>query len=97
MEGALSKLGGEANIDKVCIIIHYGPYNGHNILTKSVLDGLDRVSRSFLWRSTPEKRKKHLVAWDRVCLPRREGGLGIRASKDMNKAFLGKVGVAVIS
>lgn len=61
-------------------------------LPSSILDKLDRVSRSFLWGSTPEKRKQHLVAWDQVCLPKREGGLGVRSATTMNMAMLGKLG-----
>ncbi|KAG7547784.1 Ribonuclease H domain [Arabidopsis suecica] len=61
-------------------------------LPKSSLDRLDRISRDFLWGSTNEKRKQHLVAWTRVCTPKSDGGLGIRAAKDMNKALVSKVG-----
>lgn len=61
-------------------------------LPASILDKLDKVSRSFLWGGTEEQRKPHLIAWNRVCLPKVKGGLGIRSSKDMNKALLGKVG-----
>lgn len=39
-----------------------------------------------------EKRKQHLVSWKRVCLPKKEGGLGIRMAADMNKALIAKVG-----
>lgn len=62
------------------------------LMPKSMWDKLDKVSRSFLWGSSAEKRKQHLVAWDRVCLPKWEGGLGIRSAKDMNKALIAKVG-----
>lgn len=61
-------------------------------LPKSSLDRLDRVSRDFLWGSTNEKRKQHLIAWKRVCQSKPEGGLGIRAAADMNKALISKVG-----
>ncbi|KAL9288897.1 putative ribonuclease H domain, reverse transcriptase zinc-binding domain-containing protein [Arabidopsis thaliana] len=62
------------------------------VLPKSTLDKLDQLSRSFLWGSTPEKRRLHLIAWDRVCLPKAEGGLGIRSARPMNLALLSKVG-----
>lgn len=48
------------------------------MLPKSTLDKLDKASRSFMWGSSPERRKQHLVAWKRVCLPKSDGGLGIR-------------------
>ncbi|XP_019091097.1 PREDICTED: uncharacterized protein LOC109128707 [Camelina sativa] len=73
----------------------------HSILTiilpQATLACFDKVSRSFLWGSTPDKRKQHLVAWDKVCLPKCEGGLGIRAAKDMNKALIAKMGWRLIN
>ncbi|KAG7566501.1 Reverse transcriptase domain [Arabidopsis suecica] len=62
------------------------------ILPKSTLKQLDKISRSFLWGSSAEKKKQHLVAWKRVSLPKKEGGLGIRRAEDMNKALIAKVG-----
>ncbi|CAA7029708.1 unnamed protein product [Microthlaspi erraticum] len=61
-------------------------------LPKSTLGSLDRVTRSFLWGSTTEKRKPHLLNWKKVCQPKRNGGLGIRSATDMNKALLAKIG-----
>lgn len=43
-----------------------------------------------------ENRKQHLVSWKKVCRPKREGGLGIRSSRDMNKALVAKVGWRLI-
>lgn len=65
-------------------------------LPQSTLARLDQLSRSFLWGSTTEKRKQHLVAWDRVCKPKAEGGLGIRSSKAMNIALLAKIGWRIL-
>ncbi|KAL9859811.1 putative RNA-directed DNA polymerase [Arabidopsis thaliana] len=62
------------------------------ILPKSILTSLDRVSRSFLWGSSVEKKKQHLVAWKRVCLPKKEGVLGIKKAEQMNKSLVAKVG-----
>ncbi|CAA7019727.1 unnamed protein product [Microthlaspi erraticum] len=62
------------------------------LLPKSTLASLDKISRSFLWGSTAEKKKQHLVSWKKVYLPKAEGGLGIQTSKDMNLAMIAKVG-----
>ncbi|CAA7036314.1 unnamed protein product [Microthlaspi erraticum] len=65
-------------------------------LPESMVKSLDRVSRDFVWGSTLEKRKQHLVGWDRICLPKSEGGLGIRKSGAMNMALVAKVGWRVL-
>ncbi|CAA7037248.1 unnamed protein product [Microthlaspi erraticum] len=62
------------------------------LLPKSTLAKLDQLTRSFLWGSDGENKKQHLVAWQRVCLPKRDGGLGIRSAAEMNKAMIAKVG-----
>lgn len=61
-------------------------------LSSSTLVELDKVSRNFIWGSTTEKRRQHLVAWDKVYLPKSEGGLGIQKASDMNKALIAKIG-----
>ncbi|KAG7552028.1 Reverse transcriptase domain [Arabidopsis thaliana x Arabidopsis arenosa] len=61
-------------------------------LPASTLSKLDKISRDFLWGSSAEKRKIHLVSWKTVCRPKRDGGLGIRTACDMNKALLAKLG-----
>ncbi|KAG7534372.1 Endonuclease/exonuclease/phosphatase superfamily [Arabidopsis thaliana x Arabidopsis arenosa] len=65
-------------------------------LPKSTLNSLDRASRSFLWGSTAEKKRQHLMSWKRICRPKGEGGLGIRPAGVMNKALLAKVGWRII-
>ncbi|KAG7543761.1 Ribonuclease H-like superfamily [Arabidopsis thaliana x Arabidopsis arenosa] len=66
------------------------------LLPKSTLESLDKVSQSFLWGSHSGQRKQHLVNWKKVCSRKCDGGLGIRASKDMNKALLAKLGWRLI-
>jgi len=61
-------------------------------LPSATLDSLDKVSRSFLWGSTTEKRKQHLLSWKKLCSPKKDGGLGIRSAQHMNKALIAKVG-----
>ncbi|XP_020871723.1 uncharacterized protein LOC9299799 [Arabidopsis lyrata subsp. lyrata] len=62
------------------------------LMPQHSLDRLDKMSKDFIWGSSPEKKKQHLIAWDRVCLPKAEGGLGIRQAKKVNKALLAKLG-----
>ena len=52
---------------------------------------LGKISRDFLWGSSSEKRKLHLVGWSKVIKPKEEGGLGIQAAKAKNIALLSKL------
>ncbi|KAL4188197.1 hypothetical protein AMTRI_Chr09g42900 [Amborella trichopoda] len=46
--------------------------------------------RNFLWSGQTEKKKYHLVAWDKVCHTKNQGGLGIEVLRKHNLALLGK-------
>ena len=51
---------------------------------------LECVQRNFLWGSSEECFKYHLVAWEMVCSPLEKGGLGIKKLVHFDKALLGK-------
>ena len=51
-----------------------------------VANKIERVQRDFLWGDS----KTHLVGWDKVCAPLKNGGLGVRKLPTFNKALLGK-------
>lgn len=61
------------------------------LLPQSTVDQLDKISRAFLWGDTVTQKRQHLVVWDKICLPRSEGGLGIRKSHEMKKALVAKL------
>ena len=54
-------------------------------------DKLDKINRDFLWGSSPEKRKLHLVGWSKIIKSKEKGGLGIQAAKAKNIALLAKL------
>lgn len=56
----------------------------------TVLDGLERIIRKFLWGGSSEVRKIHWVAWERVTSPVDVGGLGLSKLLDVNIALLSK-------
>ncbi|KAL0011900.1 hypothetical protein SO802_007008 [Lithocarpus litseifolius] len=60
-------------------------------LPTHICDKLDKVNRDFLWGSTTERRKLHLVGWNKIVKPKEDGGLGIQAAKAKNLALLAKL------
>ena len=60
-------------------------------LPAKVCDQVDKLIRDFLWGSTEEKRRMHLVCWDKVTLPKELGGLGLHKMKKRNYAILAKL------
>ena len=56
----------------------------------SVAKRIECIQQNFLWGGMGEEHKFHLVAWDRVCSPIPQGGLGVRQLTPFNLALLGK-------
>uniref|UniRef100_A0A2N9ERH6 CCHC-type domain-containing protein n=1 Tax=Fagus sylvatica TaxID=28930 RepID=A0A2N9ERH6_FAGSY len=52
---------------------------------------LDKLNRDFLWGSTDDRKKMHMVSWNKVCRPRDLGGLGLFSTKARNLALLAKL------
>ena len=60
-------------------------------LPSRICTKLDKINRDFLWGSTDEKKKMHMVSWEKVCRPKNLGGLGLYATKSRNIALLAKL------
>lgn len=56
-----------------------------------VVKAIEKMQRDFLWEPG-EKRRDHLLTWDKVCLPVDKGGLGLGMGKlsIWNDALFGK-------
>jgi hypothetical protein len=55
-----------------------------------VANRIEKIQRNFLWGTTEEVAKIHLVKWDMVCSPYSHGGLAIKNLRRFNEALLGK-------
>ena len=60
-------------------------------LPARVCEDIDRLVRNFLWGSTSNKKKIHLVGWNKVTNPKELGGLEIFQAKARNSALLAKL------
>lgn len=50
------------------------------------------MCRDFIWGTTANARKCHLVACSAICRPTEEGGLGFRNLRVLNEAYMMKLG-----
>ena len=58
------------------------------ILPFRIMLDLEQLMRGFLWCQGDMRRGKAKVAWETVCLPKNEGGLGLRRLEEFNKALI---------
>ena len=61
------------------------------ILSSRILANLDKVRRNFLWGSTDEKKKLHMVGWSKVTKQKNRGGLGLHAARERNTTLAAKL------
>ncbi|CAL1353630.1 unnamed protein product [Linum trigynum] len=57
---------------------------------------LDRVNRDFVWGEGDTRSRLHLVAWDKMVLPKSQGGAGLRSIQKANMVMLAKSGWRLI-
>ena len=79
----LSYAGRVQLVNSVLMGIH-NFWAGMFILPKGILKDIEKVIRRFLWSGDVEKSYGSKVAWDKVCLPKEEGGLGLKPLAQMN-------------
>lgn len=60
------------------------------LLPKTILKRLDKTRKRFFWQGGKLKKKYHLVKWEKICLPKEKGGLGVHDLKRMNYSLLCK-------
>jgi len=57
---------------------------------KLVCKTITKIQSKFLWRWNAEGKKIHWDAWNKVCKPQNEGGLGVKDICTFNYALLAK-------
>lgn len=66
-------------------------------LPKAVSRSMESLMRNFLWSAGHTYQKRNQIKWSAVCLPTREGGLGIRRVQEKNAASFTKLAWTVAS
>lgn len=61
------------------------------VLPQSIMNEVDKKCRKYVWGGSEEKKKLSLVAWEKVCLPKKFGGLNIKSCREWNKSSVGKL------
>lgn len=59
-------------------------------MPESICNKMDSIVRAFWWGHELGEHKLHLIKWDQLCQPKRNGGLGIKKFSLMNQAMLAK-------
>ncbi|XP_062093759.1 uncharacterized protein LOC133799776 [Humulus lupulus] len=60
------------------------------ILPFKITAAIDKSCRDFLWGSNGNRSKLHIPSWEKVCLPKKLGGIGFREGKKWNMALMAK-------
>ncbi|XP_074283121.1 uncharacterized protein LOC141607666 [Silene latifolia] len=61
------------------------------IIPKSIINHIMAICRNYLWDGSTVYQRVPMVAWDKVTLPKKEGGLGIKRADTWNYATVGKL------
>lgn len=61
------------------------------LLPASVCLEVEKLCRDFIWGSSVDLRKCHLVSWEKICTPKKDGGLGFRNLRILKRANMMKL------
>lgn len=67
------------------------------LLPDYTVSELEKVIRRFLWGEDAVNREFHALAWDKISLPKEQGGLNVKDIRKANLAFLAKLGWKILT
>lgn len=60
-------------------------------IPNTVCNKIDYICKQFIWGSSVIKRKVHPISWNKICIPKEDGGLGFRKVKELNFVCMMKI------
>jgi len=60
-------------------------------LLAGVANNIDKINREFFWKCFNTDKGLPLVAWNKICRPKQNGGIGLRKTAAINKAYQSKL------
>jgi len=60
-------------------------------LPSVVANNIDRISREFFWKKHNTEKGLPLVAWNKICRLKQNGGIGLRKTAAINQAYQSKL------
>ncbi|KAL0907753.1 hypothetical protein M5K25_022188 [Dendrobium thyrsiflorum] len=63
----------------------------NSLVPKSILDGIDKICRSFIWNKSDGRLGIHFVNWNAVCLPIKWGGRALHSCSSKSGPLRAKI------
>ena len=82
----LLSFAGRAQLIQAVLLAIQSFWTAHFMLPAAVHKKIQQILTRFLWKGNAHSIGGVKVSWEHVCLPKEEGGLGIKNPKDWNKA-----------
>ncbi|XP_019177676.1 PREDICTED: uncharacterized protein LOC109172888 [Ipomoea nil] len=67
------------------------------LLPTTLCDSLERLMNKYWWGKSNVVDGIHWMAWDKMCVPKKHGGMGFKRLHDFNLALLGKQGLRMLT
>ena len=85
----LSRAGKEVMIKSVASAAPTFPMSCY-LLPKGLCKKISSATSNFWWSSGSNSKGMHWIAWDKLCLSKKEGGIGFQELEEFNLALLAK-------